>query len=918
MTDIKDISGKVRFSTPIGKGSKRKFTLQKEDYIILKFSLYTPVYFKLGDYMADSRFGRFELCDFYKPTYNTSTGGYDYDLRLDAHYWKWKNKIFKFTPEVGGQEASWNLTATLDVQMGVFLRNLKALNYTYNGKQFEVVIDPTVDNKSLLMSYDNVNLLDAIFEMAKKWECECWITDSVIHFGRCEFGDPVDFELTANVDTMDRSDSRSTFATRVYAFGSTRNIPTNYRPVDESVVVNGVVQRRLMLPSGTPYIDAYPGMSTEEAIEDVVVFDDVYPRRTGTMSDITTKENTEKIENADGTITEKKWLVYRYKDTGLNFSKDYIIPGNELKISFQTGSLRGMEFAVTFNPEDEPEKINGAWNPKAQLWEIVRNEDYGRPFPDIPSIPKDGNTYILSGFDTKFVSDTMLPAAEQELKEKAEKYVDKTKIDPSTYSCKMKSEYMVDSSGMPKLYEIGDRVNLVNRGFFETGSRQSRIIGFEYNLDYPYDSPVYTVGETASYSRLGDIESKIDSLTYKGQTYTGSGNGVYLIRTNDSTPASNSNAFSSLKSLSTFLRKDQSDQTDYLLKLAGGAIFGKDYIPGLLGLGGSIDKNGYGELRGLRLWETLEVPELRYNRVSVYTGIQWQTFGAGLIEEVTPDKDLEGNILVTGTIKLKLEEGEIGAVAVDDLCMGIWHDFGGTNSPVSSDDRKGNFHFAGFNTSYFRITEILDEGTNKIIRYALRPVSSGWNSQVHPAPHMNFAAYSNPTNKSRQACKYSTTEYSIGLVNMTTWEIQSHNIIAIDGKIDGWTLNGKTFEGYGTVIGNAYIYGSIEQWNNAPIRMDVAISGDTFMAPGESKTISCTVMRGWEDITTEVERWTIERDSGDAIEDMAWNNSHQDFSGSVDLTFDDLGSNIYTILSVLFTITAYKGYEVLTKQIIEI
>ena len=40
-------------------------------------------------------------------------------------------------------------------------------------------------------------------------------------------------------------------------------------------------------------------------------------------------------------------------------------------------------------------------------------------------------------------------------------------------------------------------------------------MGFEYSLDIPYDSPVYTVGETAPYSRLGEIESKIDSLTYR-------------------------------------------------------------------------------------------------------------------------------------------------------------------------------------------------------------------------------------------------------------------------------------------------------------------------------------------------------------------------------------------------------------------
>ena len=284
IVDIKDISGNVLLVTTPNEGCKRKFTLKKEDYILLKFSLENPIYFKLGSYV-ECDFGLFEVCDLQSPTFNTDNAGYDYELRLDAHYWKWKNKIFKYTPETSGQEASWSLTAPLNVQASIVLRNLKALGYTYKGQDFDFSIDSTVENKSLLMTYDNTNILDACFEMAKKWDCECWVTDNIIHFGKCEFGDYVNMEIAKNVGEMSRSESQSTYATRIYAFGSTRNIPANYRPVDEAVVINGVVQKRLMLPEGTLYIDAYSDMSTEEAIEQVVVFDDIYPRRVGTMLD---------------------------------------------------------------------------------------------------------------------------------------------------------------------------------------------------------------------------------------------------------------------------------------------------------------------------------------------------------------------------------------------------------------------------------------------------------------------------------------------------------------------------------------------------------------------------------------------------------------------------------------------------------
>ncbi|WP_300703611.1 hypothetical protein [Bacteroides sp.] len=567
MIDIKDTFGNVRFSTEINEGSKRKFLLMKEDYITLKFSLEEPVNFKLGDHVDDPRFGLFELCDLYKPNYNSSTGGYDYELRMDAYYWKWKNKLFKYMPEAARQEASWNLTATLEVHADAFLRGLAALGYTYKGTPFECSIDKSVNSSAKLVSYDNMNMLDALFKMAETWECECWVTENVIHFGRCEYHTAVDLEMDANVAEMTASNSQGTYATRIYAFGSTRNLPAGYRPVAEEAAVNGVVQKRLMLPADTPFIDAYPKLLAEEIIESVVVFDDVYPHNEGTMSDITTKEYTDSIENADGTVTKEKWNAFRFRDAGLTFSKDYILPGEELHIIFQSGVLNGMDFAVRFDPD----------NKDKQLWEILRNEDYGRKLPDEVLAPKNGDKYVLYGWDaTRIDALGLVAAAEQELKTRAIAYTEKVKIDPSTYSVKMISNSIYSADGVNKLLEIGDRVKLINKAYWKEG-RQSRVIGYEYNLDFPFDSPLYTVGETAPYSKIGELEGKVESLTYKGQSYSGStGRGVYLIRTNDSTPATDSNAYSARRVLKQFLSKDREDTAQELIKFLRGLLVGEN------------------------------------------------------------------------------------------------------------------------------------------------------------------------------------------------------------------------------------------------------------------------------------------------------------------------------------------------------
>lgn len=794
--DIKDISGAILLTTLINEGCKRKFTLMKEDYIMLKFSLENPIYFKLGSYV-ECNFGLFEVCDLQKPAFNTNTAGYDYELRLDAYYWKWKNKIFKYTPETTGQEASWNLTAPLDVQAGIVLRNLKALGYTYKGQDFVFSIDSTVENKSQLMSYDNINILDACFEMAKKWDCECWVTENIIHFGRCESGDAVDFEIGKNVQEMSQSESRSTYATRIYAFGSTKNIPSDYRPVDETVVVNGVVQKRLMLPEGTPYIDAYPDMTTEEAVEQVVIFDEVYPRRTGIMSDVTTIEVTDKVENEDGTTTEEKWNAYRFRDTGVNFSEKYILPGQELRIRFASGLLNGLEFAVKFNPEGKPEILeDGGWNPEAQLWEIVRNEDYGRPLPGDVLFPQDGDEYVLSGWDsTKITELGLVGAAEQELKEKTEKYAAKSKIDPSTYGCTMMSNDAYREDGVHNFYSIGQKVNLINKAYFENG-RQSRVIGFEFNLDYSFDSPVYTVGETAAYSRIGELEEKVESLTLKGQTYTGGGgSGVYVIGSHDSTPATDHNVYSALRSLIMFMRKDTEERTGFLLSLLGGTVIKKyakfgDFVTGVSG--GYIGEDARAELEALVLRSSLSVPELRFNRQTYFEGYNTISPGGGL-----KIKSFVANSDGSYTVIPDLEDGVPLGQKPDDILLGFWHD-----KSVTTGD------FIGFRKIQYRITSAdYDEKTFVMVP---RP---GY--EFVPHNEMRLGQTGNFTDKERQTyiiIDVRDGNCCITLVdNANTWDPEPAQMKSWFGKKKGMTINGINCDRFSAVLQDIIMTGLIFQ-----------------------------------------------------------------------------------------------------------
>ena len=285
------------------------------------------------------------------------------------------------------------------------------------------------------------------------------------------------------------------------------------------------------------------------------------------------------------------------------------------------------------------------------------------------------------------------------------------------------------------------------------------------------------------------------------------------------------NAFLALLSYlagAPFLRKDQDDSTPHKLTMGAGevrgdasikgdTIVGKEgFAGGLAGFGIRLGKDGMMEADGLTLRRFLEVPELRYNRVEVYVGNQWRAPGAGIIESVTPDTNSDGTESATGEIKLKLEEGEIGKVAVDDICMGIFHDYAGNNATEDSDDGKGGFKFSGFYTCYFKITEITETEHNSAFKYELRKYADGSYSR-HPSAAMHFVCYGNFTNASRQTCRYSALTYERYLAKVNDWTFGKNNIRAQFGDLSNLSMFGLNMSGYSAYINNVYLDGHLVQ-----------------------------------------------------------------------------------------------------------
>lgn len=912
-----------------------------DDYITLPFSVSRPIAFKIGDYADVDGFGRFVITDTPQPTYNETTGGYDYELKMEAQYRKWKNKLLKFLPEVGASETTWVLTASIRVHAEQVMANINALcelseSYLYNGTtQWQISFDGMSDEElttAKVVSYDSISILDGLSAIAEAFGVEHWVEDNTIHFGRCEFGDThIPLEIDVNVESMTRNNTGEPFATRLYVFGSDKNLPATYRKdliftVDETngqlitdiarplraewfnkdnyiysdgsyqdyfvgfsveqdvskdpsynddsvllstgnwggvtfrldvgtfdigeyyvtmssfrprivvtertenvewgadswrglesikgevivysgeteiartlpmgvyiqsldteyvlsfpdfeftiegaakgdisivinlyavfqhigeahvsvdafadkiinirhrrlipgvkdvtlkvvsgekegtiiegcvfnpyfakegttarpillpdgvtlqegdrfeiqniksalvpnayysasatldnnseIVQNGIVANRLMLPEGTPYIDAYDGLTAEEAVEDVVIFEEIYPQVESEITEV----SVDYVSSEDETDI-KEYPLYRFK-TNTEFSTDYYIEGKTPSITIESGVLNGWTFEVEYSEARE---------------EFTIFRDAENNVPNEILCPVVGDKFKFFNFNAAMMSEVAVPEAENRLLEAGKTYLAEAMKDPSNYDCVMMSDAMSGYDGeviRPEnalVLGLGRRVRLINLAY---GSRDSRVIGYEMPLDFPWDSPKYTIGEKATYSRLGAIEDKLDAIevsmgekTYYststgGDSVVNVGSSVYLIKAQDGTPPSESNAYSAIRARREFTLRNFAETIPYQWAFSKGLTIG-NFVS--TSSGAIIDYAGNAEVKSLISRGEIETKD----KVTAPLVIaDKENDGA-----VLSSSDFDGSSALAGTGYGILKEGNSYKMAIDYLTV---------------------------------------------------------------------------------------------------------------------------------------------------------------------------------------------------------------------------------------------------------
>ena len=775
---------------PVTKEAIIKYVLMGDYYIELPFNLLEPTTFARGSYIT-YKGRKFEIMSTVRPEFDNKTGGYKYTLKFEAQ----QNHMKRFVCFwLGGDnpEAVFHNTTDLESFAALIVANM---NKQLGGENWQVGTI-TVDNPKAtkLVSFNGDKCWDILNTIAETFETEWWTEENgdlvSLCFGKLDFGSPEEFRqgnVVKNIPAKKGDDS--SYGTRFYVFGSTRNLTSDYGQAPQGGETNHVSEIRLRLPDGQRYIDAIPGLSGSDIVEQVVFFDDIYPKNTETVTSIETVDR-EIIEGQ----TDKAYVMY-CKDTP--FRPSDMIKGETLGATFTSGSLMGRDFELSINYKPETWKPEDGFDKKFEI--IAQVESSGESQLIIPNEslhPEPGDTFVITGVK---LPKERIEEAEKELLKAGESYAAKHSSDTDVYDCETNPVYCQENK---KNYDAGQAVRLVDPRFGESG-RLSRIQGYEKKLYNEYIA-TYTVGDNTAYSRIGNIESEVKANLYAQRIgVTESGASIYLITRYDSTAAADYNAYSAKRALWEFANKQFPDTFKGKMTFDDGAQFG-GFASGMTGFGGIIDKKGNAEMQSLKLRGFLEVPELRYNRVEISMGDTWYAPSAGIIESV----DTEAQ-----TITLKLEEGEIGSPRVGDICMGIFHNLNTSeNATADYDDGRGNRRFAGFATCYFRITEELDTATYKTFKYQLRPASGTYPTQYHPAASMTFVGYGSFSNEDRQTSRYETRTYQRYLTGVSDWEFTASNIAAQYGDLSNLSVFGINMTGYSAYLNNIYMSGVIHQF----------------------------------------------------------------------------------------------------------
>ncbi|WP_372776803.1 hypothetical protein [Mangrovibacterium sp.] len=264
------------------------------------------------------------------------------------------------------------------------------------------------------------------------------------------------------------------YFTKLYAFGSSDNLPTGYR--------NGL--QRLSFDNN-PLEQNADDKTYKEA---VLFFDDIYPRRTGTIT-----AYSQILEDDLTTAQKEVWPngIFVITDSSIEFDiNDYLLGGLTAKVIMKTGDLAGYEFDIAKYDHDTHE-----------IYIIPYKDDAGYILPDDTLMPGVGDEYTLVNID---MPDSYVEAAEAELEEAAIEALAEGSTPQYEYTADIDPKFVADNG---LFFEVGDRVTVVDGDYGINGTfRISKLTYSDFSRKYEL-----TFSEKRTLSRIQTLEKTVET-----------------------------------------------------------------------------------------------------------------------------------------------------------------------------------------------------------------------------------------------------------------------------------------------------------------------------------------------------------------------------------------------------------------------
>ena len=717
-------TGAARLEFSPSSSDKQSERIMGEASISLSFSLPSAIEILMGDYV-DYEGRKYVALANYTPT-KKSTREYQYSLSLYTIESTLASvKVLKPASEHQELNFSYDARPHEHIQLIVDNANRAGLGSWRVGT--------VLSAGSVNIEYNNKYCLEALNDIAEAYNSEWWIENGVINLIKREHGSPIRLAYQEGLTSLYASAARGKPITRLYPLGSTRNIDTSKYG-----------SSRLHLPRNARYIERNTHLGLIEASEEAS-FSHIYPRYTGVVRSVRTEDR----RSSEG----KPYKVYYIKDNDIPFNANlYELQGLTKHIVFQSGELNGRDF-----------EANYLTNTKE--WEIITQFPYeGTQLPREPLIPKAGDKYIPYNFR---MPEEYISRAEEELLTEANKYLDKVSIDNTIYKASTDYTYLLEQ-GIN--LGLGQRISLHDVDLFPStaGEHQTRIIAISRSLLIPQQMEI-ECSATIERGRIEQMESGLDKM--RAAYHRVEATMPSILRSNDSTDPSEDNVLSAIRSIKaiqrTALRKDTHDRTSY-------SLGSTEHVPGIVGW--LLSPEGDLDLRNLKVSGTLEVDELRKNRISIQEGEHYFSSGNAIVEEV-----LEGD-----KMRVKGEQGEVSSLIAGDYVIGKW-----TNTSGSIEVCK------------IKITAV----NGLLLSYTLAP-----NTSIRPRVGMHLAQMGHDTDTRRQRASVVRANAIIQYAGVQGWEILPQHITAVMGDLEGFSFEPfGALVGSGVYINNAYITGTITQ-----------------------------------------------------------------------------------------------------------